>query len=205
MQSHLKNARRGAAVLTIAALLVGVWPIGTAFAQTAAPASVVLSESTVKALQEALNKQGITVKIDGVLTDDTRAGIRKYQSQHHLPVTGETDKATLDKLGVRQSATTAQSLMVAQATPSAPPAEGSSAQVQAPSSPAESGQMQAGMMTNCPMMQGQMQGMMQMMQGMMQMMQMMQGQMQPGQPGPMQPRQMQPGQMPGSPMQPKQN
>ncbi len=40
------------------------------------------------------------MKADGVLGDDTRAAIRQYQSQHHLPVTGEPDKATLDKLGV---------------------------------------------------------------------------------------------------------
>ena len=51
-------------------------------------------------MQEALNKQGISVKTNGVLDDDTKAAIKKYQSQHHLPVTGEPDKATLDKLGV---------------------------------------------------------------------------------------------------------
>ncbi len=74
-----------------------------AHAQTAAPAPTApagLSATTVKALQEALNKQGIAVKVDGVLDDATRAAVKKYQSQHHLPVTGEPDKATLDKLGV---------------------------------------------------------------------------------------------------------
>jgi Ca2+-binding EF-hand superfamily protein len=47
-----------------------------------------------------LNKQGVAVTADGVLNNETRAAIRQYQSQHHLPVTGEPDKATLDKLGV---------------------------------------------------------------------------------------------------------
>jgi len=147
---------------------------------TPAPTSVALSESTIKALQEALTKQGIAVKVDGVLSDETRAAIRKYQTEHHLPVTGEPDKATLDKLGVAVSAP----------AQSAPPAAAQAQPSQAPQPP-QPGQMPGGMMMECPMMQGQMQGMMQMMQtmqgqmqGMMQMMQTMQRQMQPGaQPG----------------------
>ena len=77
--------------------------VATSYAQstsTPAAASSTLSEATVKALQEALNKQGIAVRADGVMNDETRNAIRKYQSQHHLPVTGDADKATLDKLGV---------------------------------------------------------------------------------------------------------
>jgi hypothetical protein len=87
--------------------------------------TAVPSEATIRALQEALAKQGIAVKVDGLLNDETRAAIRKYQAQHHLPVTGEPDKATLDKLGVV------------------------SAQAAAPQQPG-----QGGMMMNCPMMQG---------------------------------------------------
>jgi len=207
MKSLLKQLRLGTAVVATLALLAGVSSTSIALAQTASPApaaSVALSEPTIKALQEALNKQGIAVKTDGVLNNETRAAIRKYQSQHHLPVTGEPDKATLDKLGVRLSATTAQSPTLAQATPT-PPAGSPPPQAQTPTPPAptQPGQTPSGMMMNCPMMQGQMQGqmqaMMQMMQGMMQMMQMMQG---PMQPGPMQPGQMQPGPMRPMPMQP---
>jgi hypothetical protein len=156
-----------------------------ALAQTNVPAAATattLSESTVKALQDALNKQGVPVKTDGVLDDETRAAIRKYQSQHHLPVTGEADAATLGKLGV------AAGLSTGPAQPG---------QAQAPS-----GQTPGSMMMNCPMMQGQMQAMMQMMQNMQGMMQMMQGQMQSRQmPGQMQPGQMQPGPMQPGPMQ----
>jgi hypothetical protein len=225
-----------AGVLAVAVMLGGVSPDPAALAQTPPAASAALSEATVKALQEALTRQGIAVKADGVLTDETRAGIRKYQSQHHLPVTGEPDAATLGKLGVRPSAAAAPSPTLAQAAPAAPPADSPPAQAAptppAPQTPMQPGQMpggmmqpgQGGMMMNCPMMQGMVQGpmqgmmqnqMMQMMQGMMQMMQtmqaqmqMMQGQMQmmqgrasgqsaPGQaqPGQMQPGQMQPGQM----------
>jgi peptidoglycan hydrolase-like protein with peptidoglycan-binding domain len=68
---------------------------GTA-GQTQAP----LSAATIKSLQEALNKLGIQIKADGVLGNETRAALRRYQTEHHLPVTGEPDKATLDKLGV---------------------------------------------------------------------------------------------------------
>ena len=213
----LQNIRLVATVLAVALMLAGASPNLAALAQTASPStSVVLSESTVKALQEALTKQGIAVKADGVLNDETRAAVRKYQSQHHLPVTGEPDRATLAKLGVAggQTAAPTQGAAIAQVTPTTPPAGSPPAQAQAPTLPS----MPGGMMMNCPMMQGMAQGqmmqgqMMQMMQGMMQMMQMMQtqmqmmqGQMQPGsmQPGQTQPGQTAPGQTPG-PMQPGQ-
>ncbi|MBI4184047.1 MAG: peptidoglycan-binding protein [Proteobacteria bacterium] len=55
---------------------------------------------TVKALQEALAKAGFTVKADGLMGPETRAALRKYQEQHHLPVTGRPDPETLAKLGV---------------------------------------------------------------------------------------------------------
>ncbi len=171
MKSLSKNFRLSTTALAVAISIVGSSPNFVAFAQTTPPpaaTSGALTEPTIRALQDALNKQGIAVKADGVLNDETRAAIRKYQSQHHLPVTGEPDKATLNKLGVivAQGAAPAES---------APPTAGQ-------------GQMQGG----CPMMQGQMQEMMKMMQGMMAMMQMMQGKMQPEQ---MHPGQMQPGQM----------
>lgn len=101
MNPILKNLSLAAAVLTMTVTLASVAPNSAALAQTTAPsATASLPAATVKALQEALNKQGIAVKADGVFGDDTRAAIRQYQSQHHLPVTGEPDKATLDKLGV---------------------------------------------------------------------------------------------------------
>jgi len=197
MKSVLKNFRLVATALAAAVILVGASPNFAAFAQaTSAPAaaSIALSEPIIKALQEALNKQGIAVKVDGVLNDETRAAIKKYQSQHHLPVTGEPDKATLDKLGVRQSAAPTQSQVLAQATPTSP-AGSPSAPAQTPASPTQPGQMSGSTMMNCPMMQGQMQAMMQMMQGMQGTMQMMQGQMQPGQ---TQPGQVKRGQSLGS-------
>lgn len=101
MRPIVKNLMFGAVGLAVGATVVSGALNFTVLAQVAAPStSTPLPQATVKALQEALNKQGIAVKADGVWGDETRAAIRKYQSQHHLPVTGEPDKATLDKLGV---------------------------------------------------------------------------------------------------------
>ena len=107
---------------------------------TAATAAA-LSELTIRALQEALAKQGITVKVDGVLSDETRAAIRQYQTQHHIPVTGEPDKATLDKLGVARTQA---------AAPQTQPSQGGMMHCQM----MQGGKMAMGGM-NCPMMSGQ--------------------------------------------------
>ncbi len=101
MNFHLKTTALAAMLAAATTILTPM--TSTVAAQPATitvPTSAALSEATIKSLQEALSKQGIAVKADGILTDETRAAIRKYQSQHHLPVTGEPDKATLDKLGV---------------------------------------------------------------------------------------------------------
>ena len=195
MPTYLKNIRRGAAVLAAAFMLTGFSPSSIAFAQVAppAPAAAALPAPAIKALQDALTRQGIAVTVDGVLSEETRAAIRRYQSQHHLPVTGEPDEPTLDKLGVRLGTAPGQAT-IAQAAP----AEGSP--VQAPASPqTPASPMPGGMMMSGPMMHGMMQGMMQSMQAMMTM---MQGQMQHGQmqPAPMRAPHAQGGMMMNCPM-----
>jgi peptidoglycan hydrolase-like protein with peptidoglycan-binding domain len=151
----LKVTRLSAVLMTTALMFAAVLSSSPVFSQTPPPASTTVTQSkaTIRALQEALNKQGIRVKVDGVLNEQTRAAVKKFQSQHHLPMTGEPDKATLDKLGV----------VVAQADLN-----------QAASPPSQTA---ANMMANCPMMQGRMQDMMKMMQSMMEMMRTMQSQM----------------------------
>jgi peptidoglycan hydrolase-like protein with peptidoglycan-binding domain len=168
------NIRLSAVALATLVILAGTALHIEAAAQIPATATspTAPNGSTIKALQEALNKQGVTVKVDGVLDEETRAAIKKYQSQHHVPVTGEPDKTTLDKLGVRQSAIATESPRAAQAVPSAP--------AQSSVSPMQPGQMPSGMM-DCHAMHAQMQSMMHMMQGMMQTMQTMHAQMHPGQ------------------------
>ena len=183
--------RVAAAGLLAALPLLGALP---AAAQTqhdhskpAAASTASIQASTISAVQQALNGQGIAVKVDGVLGEDTRAAIRAYQTQHHLPVTGEPDAATLEKLGVTAGASAA-------APQAKRPMMGGMAQggmmqggmarggaAQGSTSPGRSAQ---GGMMNCSMMQGDMKQMAQMMQQMSQKMQAMEQRMQgmPSQP-----------------------
>lgn len=167
-----------ASLLTV--MVLGAAPVTIAHAQMPPPtASAALSRSTISALQEALNKQGVAVKVDGVLGSATRTAIRQFQSQHHLPVTGEPDKPTLDKLGVAAAQSTAQASMArpgmampGQTNPQAGGMQGGMMR---------GGMMQGGMMEHHEMMQRQMQSMMSMMsmmQEMMKRMEAMQSQMQ---------------------------
>jgi hypothetical protein len=171
MKPNLKTGVLAAMMLAATALST-VTTNGSAVAQTApttAPNSAALSEATIKSLQEALNKQGIAVKVDGSLTEETRTAIREYQSQHHLPVTGESDKATLDKLGVAVAgAAPAGQTAQAQATPGMGPTMGTQMMQGMPQDMMGPGMMGPGMM-GPGMMGGEMPtaGAMPMQQGMM--------------------------------------
>jgi peptidoglycan hydrolase-like protein with peptidoglycan-binding domain len=176
--------------VALAAILIvaGASLVPSATAQTGAPAQAAqLSEETVRALQKALNEQGIAVPVDGILGQATYAAVRQYQTQHHLPVTGKPDAATLKKLGVaerRSEAPGASPQTGAAASPGGqggmPGATGSRSGVAAPQ-----GMMGPGMMGG----QGQMPGMMGRMAGQ----GTAQGGMMPGMMG------MQPGMMPMAP------
>ena len=174
MRQSLKKLRISAAVLMLAGILVASSSSATFAQTTPTPATPAAgpSQTVIKALQEALNKQGQTVETNGVFDDATRNALRRFQTQHHLSVTGEADQATLGKLGV--------------ANQSAPSTVGQSS-ASSPQTPAqESGVATSGMMSG-PMMQGMMQGMMQTMHGMMGMMEGQQSrQMRPMQSAPMQ-------------------
>lgn len=178
MHSVMKSFRLSMMAAALGGFFATALLILPSSAQTLTP----VTADTIKAVQGALNTQGIAVKVDGILNDETRAAIRKFQAQHHVAVTGEPDKATLDKLGIRQGAALAPASALAQANPASPAGE-SSAMPQTP--PAAAGS--DGMMMNCSMMQGQMQMMMQKMHAMMET---MQTQMRSGQAG-------QTSQMPG--------
>ena len=54
----------------------------------------------VKAIQEALNKNGAKLKADGFMGKHTRAALKKFQSEHKLKATGTANKETLKALGV---------------------------------------------------------------------------------------------------------
>ncbi len=52
----------------------------------------------VSAVQDALNKEGANLKVDGKYGPKTRAAIKSYQQAHGLKATGHLDKATRDAL-----------------------------------------------------------------------------------------------------------
>jgi hypothetical protein len=183
MQHARKTSQVGAAALVLAVILGASFSSGTIAQTTSSPTTTVstLSPSIIKAMQEALNKQGVTVETTGVFDDTTRNALRRFQSQHHLAVTGEADRATLSKLGIADEPTPSPSTIG-----QAPPATAGS--TSPPQAPAQSA---SGMMSG-PMMQGMMQGMMQTMHGMM-------GMMEGQQPSQMRPMQAAPMQSPSEP------
>lgn len=171
MNDTIRTFQRATMALFLALSLAGFPSVQATYAQGAqppAPAAASLSQAGVKALQEALNKQGVAVPVDGVLSEATRNAIRRFQSLHHLPVTGEADQATLDKLGVvaQRGDAPGNDFTVGQI----PSSNGGSmmspqGSMMSPQDSMNPGQGTAGM-AGAPMMQG----MMQMMQGMMGMM-----------------------------------
>jgi peptidoglycan hydrolase-like protein with peptidoglycan-binding domain len=124
----------------------------------AAPSGV--PATTITAVQQALKDQGIAVPVDGVLGDDTRAALRSYQTQHHLPVTGEPDAATLGKLGVKTGTAAAapKSMPTMMGMAHAAPTQGSAAQ----SGTTQGGVAELGTAV-CDIVQGQLQNMTQQM------------------------------------------
>jgi peptidoglycan hydrolase-like protein with peptidoglycan-binding domain len=56
-------------------------------------------DKSVMMIQEALNKNGAKLAVDGRMGKMTRTALRKYQKDNGLKVTGMVDKATKAKLG----------------------------------------------------------------------------------------------------------
>jgi peptidoglycan hydrolase-like protein with peptidoglycan-binding domain len=99
-----------------AALLFGaatVLPVATpAFAQTTAtapakpmPKKMKMAKTgngsaTVKSAQDALNKNGASLTVDGKSGPKTKAAIMSFQKDHGLKANGKLDKATKKALGV---------------------------------------------------------------------------------------------------------
>ena len=65
-----------------------------------------LTKDQIIAMQHALAKNGAYKgKADGTLGKETRVALRQYQKTNHLPVTGNADEQTLEKLGVQVAST----------------------------------------------------------------------------------------------------
>src|SRR6185369_8638061 len=66
-----------------------------------------LSEATIRSAQEALEKAGYEIGTpDGQLGPRTLAVIKRFQTDHFLPVTGQLDQTTLGVLGLSNASST---------------------------------------------------------------------------------------------------
>ncbi len=104
------------AMKTAAAVVTGLFALGvmaptaTMAAEKDAKAEMKMDKKAMKAkaapdpavsaLQEALNKNGAKLKVDGLMGGKTKAALKKYQKANGLKVTGMADAATKAKLGM---------------------------------------------------------------------------------------------------------
>jgi len=61
----------------------------------------VTSNHEIKLVQEALNKDGYKLKVDGILGMHTSNAIKSFQKTNNLKVTGQPDPMTLAKLNLK--------------------------------------------------------------------------------------------------------
>ncbi len=59
-----------------------------------------MSHSRVRALQQALNEKGASLRVDGIMGPNTRAALRNYQQQNGLRATGTIDQQTRQSLNL---------------------------------------------------------------------------------------------------------
>jgi len=95
-----------------AALLFGVVVNNAVMAEATAPAAAAAmkvnamkhkgaSSTEVKVIQEALNKEGAKLTVDGHMGKKTRDALMAFQSAHNLKATGHADKKTREALGLK--------------------------------------------------------------------------------------------------------
>lgn len=76
-------------------------PAGKAMASSEVKAKKAVPNDVIKAVQEALSKEGYKLKVDGLMGKQTRSALKSYQKKNGLKATGKTDEATLAKLNVK--------------------------------------------------------------------------------------------------------
>ena len=83
-------------------LKIAVAVLAVAFLLTAvSPSFAASSGGKIKAVQQALNKAGYGVKVDGKMGPETQSALMKFQKDKGLKVTGRADAQTTAKLGVK--------------------------------------------------------------------------------------------------------
>jgi peptidoglycan hydrolase-like protein with peptidoglycan-binding domain len=92
----------GIVVILLPTWLSGPRPTSPATAHNSGKtASTVWDRTDVKKMQQTLQGKGhYAGKVDGVFGLRTQASIRAYQKSEDLPITGQFDAQTADKLGV---------------------------------------------------------------------------------------------------------
>ncbi len=92
-----------------AALLLGLAMSCGVMAETVAPQKAAAAHAKmhkhapsamIKSIQEALNKNGAKLELDGYMGKKTRAAIKTFQSAHGLKATGHADGHTRKALGL---------------------------------------------------------------------------------------------------------
>jgi peptidoglycan hydrolase-like protein with peptidoglycan-binding domain len=107
LASKIGWARVAFALLTTTAMLVPGFPrsaAGSDSSKEGVTAFVVKNE--IKKMQEILRNRGhYRGNVDGVFGLRTRASIRAYQKAENLPISGQVDTRTADRLGIRPELT----------------------------------------------------------------------------------------------------
>jgi len=73
---------------------------GDAEQQPAETAAAPPDAATIRRVQAALNEQGFTLSVDGILGPKTEAALRDFQQRHDLEPSGQPSEATLRELGI---------------------------------------------------------------------------------------------------------
>jgi peptidoglycan hydrolase-like protein with peptidoglycan-binding domain len=69
-------------------------------------AELKITSKEVSAVQAELSEQGYyKAKQNGILDQETRASLRRYQTEHELTASGRIDRPTLEKLGIEYPVT----------------------------------------------------------------------------------------------------
>lgn len=111
----MKKMLFGKLFIMVAGLILafGLGPMAASVAEASKPAATqpvkahkarkMIHSKKIMAVQEALNKAGFRLKVDGMMGKHTRAAIRKFQKEHMLKVTGRVDRETRAKLGMTKT------------------------------------------------------------------------------------------------------
>ncbi len=91
-----------ACTLLTTGMLVQGFPRSAAGSDSNKEGVAAVHRNEIEKMQETLRNKGhYRGKVDGVFGLRTRASIRAYQKAENLPITGQVDTRTADRLGVR--------------------------------------------------------------------------------------------------------